>query len=466
MQLVHRAAVSADVSGVGALFEAAPRLPDGRSLFDAEADPRAGLAPFRAPPGLTERLGAELRGLGLTVLAENPFTLSVAAPAGWSQSAGVVPRPNEAGIVVPIGCSVLAGLAPVPPTAWHSATPLPPPTAFFSLRAPVDMLTALNGTHAAISGHDGRGVTIAIVDSGCDVSHPFFTGRQAEIAVTLGPGMSGPTVDTVGHGTMIAGSILSIAPAAKLQVIKTTDDLSLAAFKAAVAMTPRPQIIQNAWGHVVTAPEMTPYDKATYAAITSAVEDGIVAVFAAGNQKIIFPPQVPAALVAGGAYVDVNGLYRASDYASGYVSALFAHRTVPDVCGLVGPAPNGVYIALPTAPRSTIDRYFAEHAYPQGDGGLPDDGWAVISGTSSASAQVSATTALLLQVRPDLDSAGVKAILSQTARRIDVGFSAQGGRSGPPYHRHGLRPDRHRRRSGAGREGAWLIAGWRSAERL
>jgi subtilisin family serine protease len=414
------------------LFEAAHRLPDGSSLFDDGADPRTGLGAFRAPDGVTRELRGEIQAMGLTVLAENPFTLTVSAPPGWSQTAGVGRGLKAKEVFVPEGASVLAGLAPIPPHSLHGdATPLPPPTPFFCLRAPVDILTALNGTEASLSGHDGAGVTIAVVDSGCDVSHPFFTERQAEIELMLGPGIRGPNIDTLGHGTMICGSILSIAPAAKLRVIKTTDDLSLAAFKLAAAM--RPQIIQNAWGNLSTASEMTPYEKATYAAITAAVEDGIIAVFAAGNQKVIFPPQVPAALAAGGAYVDVNGLYRASDYASGYVSAVFPDRAVPDICGLVGPAPNGVYITLPTSPGSTIDRYFAEHPYPQGDGGLPNDGWAVISGTSSASAQTSGTTALLLQARPGLTSAEVKAILSQSARRITMGISAQGGRSGPPY---------------------------------
>ncbi|GGD23562.1 S8 family serine peptidase [Aureimonas glaciei] len=426
-------APSAEQPDKAVVFEATHRRADGSSLFDGDADPRAGLEPFRAPEALTRQLHEEVAAMGLTVLAANPFSLTVQAPPGWSRQAGLGRGQSARDLVVPEGSSVLAGLAPVPRTALHGATPLPPPTPFFCLRAPVDILTALNGTVASLSGHDGDGITIAVVDSGCDVSHPFFTERQAQIELMLGPGIHGPDIDTLGHGTMVAGSILSIAPAARLRVIKTTDDLSLAAFKAAVAMTPRPQIIQNAWGHLVTGPDMTPYDKAVYAAITSAVEDGIVAVFAAGNQKIIFPPQVPAGLAAGGAYVDANGLYQASDYASGYVSALFADRAVPDICGLVGPAPNGVYITLPTAPGSTIDRYFAEHAYPQGDGGLPNDGWAVISGTSSASAQTSATTALLLQVRPDLGSADVKAILAKTARRIDVGISAQGGRSGPPY---------------------------------
>ena len=48
-------------------------------------------------------------------------------------------------------------------------------------------------------------------------------------------------------------------------------------------------------------------------------------------------------------------------------------------------------------------------------------------------AQISATTALLLQVRPDLTAEAVKTVLGATAQRIDVGISAQGGRSGPPY---------------------------------
>ncbi|MBB5753124.1 S8 family serine peptidase [Prosthecomicrobium pneumaticum] len=415
------------------VFEVAPLLADGRSLFDPGADPVAeGLAPFRASEAALAAARDALAAAGLTVVATNAHTLSVLAPEGWAADRALLRDTDRPDLFRLPGAPAVAGLAAVPPTG-RSTDPLPPSTPYFCLRAPVDMLTALDGTRASITGHDGRGIRIAVIDSGCDRAHPYFRARRSAITVVCGPDEDNPEIDAIGHGTMICATIVSIAPLAELTVIKTSDALSLAAFKTAAAMRPRPHVIQNTWGHITTAPAMTPYEKAVFAAITDAAEAGIVPVFAAGNQKIIFPPQVPAAFAAGGAYVDAADLYRASDYASGYASALFPGRIVPDFCGLVGPAPNGVYIMLPTAPGSAIDRAFAEYPYPRGDGGLPDDGWVVISGTSSASAQVSGLAALLLQARPGLEPAALRALIAATARRIDVGVSAQGHPSGPPY---------------------------------
>jgi serine protease AprX len=416
----------------GRVFEAAPRLADGRSLFDRDSDPAGlGLDAYRATAPQRRTLAAVLEARGLVPVAGNDFTLSLLAPDGWR--AGNDWRTDaETGLATLPDEPALAGLATTPANLLH-VDPLPPSMPYFNLRAPMDMLTVLNGTRASLTGHDGAGVRISIVDSGCDTDHPFFTARGARIARELGPGMRGPDVDTLGHGTMICGTIVSIAPAARLTMIKTDEDLSLAAFKAAAGQDPPPHIIQNTWGAVSDGAAMTPWEKAVYAAVTDAVAAGILAVFAAGNRKIIFPPQVPAALAAGGAFVDQDGLYRASDYASGYVSETFPSRIVPDVCGLVGPAPAGVYMMLPTSPGSIIDRSFAALPYPRGDGGSGEDGWVVISGTSSASAQATALAALLLQVRPDLRPDAVKTILAATARRIQAGASAQGGRSGPPY---------------------------------
>jgi subtilisin family serine protease len=414
------------------VFEAAPRLGDGRSLFDRDSDPAGlGLDAYRATPPQLRALAAALEARGLVPVAGNAFTLSVLAPDGW-RTRDDWRIDAETGLATLPGEAQLAGLAATPPILLH-VDPLPPTVPYFCLRAPVDLLTVLNGTRASLSGHDGDGVRISIVDSGCDTSHPFFAERGVRIALELGPGMHGPDVDTLGHGTMICGTIVSIAPAARLTMIKTDEDLSLSAFKAAVRQDPPPQIIQNTWGAISDGASMTPCEKAVHAAVTDAVAAGIVVVFAAGNQKIIFPPQVPAALAAGGAFVDQDGLIRASDYASGYGSSVFPGRTVPDVCGLVGPAPSGVYMMLPTAPGSIIDRSFAALPYPRGDGGSGDDGWVVISGTSSASAQVAGLTALLLQARPELHPDAVKRILAATARRIQAGASAQGGRSGPSY---------------------------------
>ncbi len=73
---------------------------------------------------------------------------------------------------------------------------------------------------------DGRGVTVAIVDSGIEPDHPAVGGRVVR-SVAVETGAEGPRVvddpeatDLVGHGTACAGIVHAIAPAADLVSIR------------------------------------------------------------------------------------------------------------------------------------------------------------------------------------------------------------------------------------------------------
>src|SRR5690349_13171609 len=71
----------------------------------------------------------------------------------------------------------------------------------------------------------GRGVSVAIVDSGIDALHPDLAGRVASSVearidnkkVVFDPSDEG---DSAGHGTACAGIIAGIAPDAELHSIK------------------------------------------------------------------------------------------------------------------------------------------------------------------------------------------------------------------------------------------------------
>ena len=72
---------------------------------------------------------------------------------------------------------------------------------------------------AAIRDGDGSGVRIAILDSGVEIGHPDFRGRQLDDDlvmddVNLGEFAEGEGEDTYGHGTAIAGIIWKVAPEA------------------------------------------------------------------------------------------------------------------------------------------------------------------------------------------------------------------------------------------------------------
>ncbi|MBP7376890.1 MAG: S8 family serine peptidase, partial [Pyrinomonadaceae bacterium] len=71
----------------------------------------------------------------------------------------------------------------------------------------------------------GRGVTVAIVDSGIETEHPDLTGKVIESVEARVEGNrvvfdASTAGDSAGHGTACAGIIASIAPDAKFASIK------------------------------------------------------------------------------------------------------------------------------------------------------------------------------------------------------------------------------------------------------
>jgi subtilisin len=78
----------------------------------------------------------------------------------------------------------------------------------------------------------GRGVTVAVIDSGIDAAHPSLVGRVAESVearaegkrVVFEPSESG---DSAGHGTACAGIITKVAPDAQLCSIKVLGSTGL-----------------------------------------------------------------------------------------------------------------------------------------------------------------------------------------------------------------------------------------------
>ncbi|WP_255545296.1 S8 family serine peptidase, partial [Micromonospora parastrephiae] len=82
------------------------------------------------------------------------------------------------------------------------------------------------------AGRDGKGVTVAVLDTGVDATHPDLAGRIAEAQDFSG---SGSARDGHGHGTHVAATIAGsgaasaglrkgVAPGARLLVGKVLDD--------------------------------------------------------------------------------------------------------------------------------------------------------------------------------------------------------------------------------------------------
>ncbi|NOZ20833.1 MAG: S8 family serine peptidase [Planctomycetes bacterium] len=88
-----------------------------------------------------------------------------------------------------------------------------------------DDIFARIGPEAAWGGGTGRGVKVAIVDSGVDGTHPLLKGRVAGGVVVGEAGerisyMDHDGRDSSGHGTACAGIITRIAPEAEIVSVK------------------------------------------------------------------------------------------------------------------------------------------------------------------------------------------------------------------------------------------------------
>jgi subtilisin family serine protease len=68
----------------------------------------------------------------------------------------------------------------------------------------------------------GRGVRVAVVDSGIHAEHPHVGSVAGGIAIT-DDGVEIDTTDRVGHGTAVAGAIREKAPEAELFAVKVFD---------------------------------------------------------------------------------------------------------------------------------------------------------------------------------------------------------------------------------------------------
>ncbi|MDA0160210.1 S8 family serine peptidase [Solirubrobacter ginsenosidimutans] len=280
--------------------------------------------------------------------------------------------------------------------------PIPPPNSRFHLRLPDDVAMILKAPAAHRAGYTGRGVTVAMVDSGYG-AHPFFEAHAYAVRppVTVVPGTT-PAGDPIGHGTGEAANVFAIAPDAELWPVRASNqqgDMVAAVAGFMRAKMDGPDVLSNSWGGDYPdplPPEPHAADRALVLEILDAIDQGIIVVFAAGNGSCGVEAQVPGVIAAGGVYANADLDLQASTYASGYHSDWFGGVDVPTVSGLVGMRPRASYIAMPVPRGCRIDleRAFAGGDDPP-DGTTPYDGWALFSGTSAACPQVAGAAAVL-----------------------------------------------------------------------
>ena len=242
------------------------------------------------------------------------------------------------------------------------------------------------------AGLTGEGVTVAVLDTGIDETHPDLAGQ--EIA-ERNFGDSPDNVDRIGHGTHVASTIAGTGPkyhgvaaGARLLDAKVFDDDGFARDSSIIeamdwAADQGAKIINLSLGSGDT-PGTDPVE----AAVDEVSARGVLVVVAAGNsyrpETIGSPGSVAAALTVG-----------AVDKAD--AMAIFSSR---------GPLPDGSVKPDLVAPGVNVTAAQA--------GG----GYVAMDGTSMATPHVAGAAALLAQQHPDWTGQQLKAVLVGSAAPI------------------------------------------------
>ena len=83
--------------------------------------------------------------------------------------------------------------------------------------------TVVDLSDPALADRRGRGVRIAVIDSGIHASHPHVGGIAGAVAFDDRGRPASDVVDRLGHGTAVAAAIHEKAPDAEIHVVKVFD---------------------------------------------------------------------------------------------------------------------------------------------------------------------------------------------------------------------------------------------------
>lgn len=274
-------------------------------------------------------------------------------------------------------------------------------------RVALDRSTVQVGVPAAHrAGFTGRGVRVAVLDTGVDTAHPDLAGRVAESRNFSADPQPG---DTVGHGTHVAsiiagggtapgGRFQGVAPDATLLSGKVcesygcTESAILAGMRWA-AVEARADVINMSLGGIDT-PELDPLEQAVNR-LTE--QTGALFVIAAGNAgedaSIGSPGSAAAALTVGAVERDDELAFFSSRGPRVGDDAVKPEVTAPGV-GIVAARAGGTR--------------------PPGD--LVGEHHVALSGTSMAAPHVAGAAALLRQQQPGWRAAQLKSALTNSAR--------------------------------------------------
>ncbi|MEV4480636.1 S8 family serine peptidase [Micromonospora coxensis] len=266
------------------------------------------------------------------------------------------------------------------------------------------------------AGFTGKGVTVAVLDTGVDATHPDLAGKVAEARNFA---ETPDTRDTVGHGTHVASTIAGsgaasggrykgVAPDATLLDGKVCEEFgcSESAILAGMqwaAVDKRAAVINMSLGGW-DSPDVDPLEEAVG---TLTAETGTLFVIAAGNDgadgSVGSPASADAALAVGAVDRDDN-------------LAEFSSR---------GPR-VGDDALKPDITAPGVDVVAARSAHGQ-IGDPVGERYVTLSGTSMATPHVAGSAALLAQQHPDWKAGQLKSTLMAAAKPHPAQTSYQQG---------------------------------------
>lgn len=272
-------------------------------------------------------------------------------------------------------------------------------------------------------GFTGKGIKVAIVDTGIDPNHPDLTGRV--LALKNFVNSSGTGLDDHGHGTHVAGIVggtgaasggryKGVAPEVAFIAAKVLDQNGFGSDSSVIAgmewaIQQGAQAINLSLGNDGSCDGTDALSVACDAAVTS----GIVVCVAAGNAgpgaSTVGSPGCAKLVITVGAMDKTDAI---ANFSSRGPTA--DGRIKPDICY------PGVSITSCRAAGTAI-------------GGVRNNFYTVLSGTSMATPHAVGAAALLLQKFPAFTPAQIKDATTSTAVNLGLDPNTQGAGRGNVY---------------------------------
>ena len=262
--------------------------------------------------------------------------------------------------------------------------------------------------------NDGQGVTICVVDTGIDATHPDFAGR---VGLTADFSGKGSAEDGNGHGTHVAsisagtgaasgGKYVGVAPGATIMAAKALADNGSGRMSNVMAgLEWAAQNGADVLNLSLGSRGASDGSDALSTMCNAVVDLGKIMVVAAGNsgprQRTIGSPGAADKVITIGASTDEDSVAR------------FSSR---------GPTADGRIKPDVVAPGSKI---VAARAAGTSVGQVVDEHYTTASGTSMSCPHVAGLCALMLKADSGLGPADVKKMLMATSVDINISESGQ-----------------------------------------